>query len=542
MKCPQCNTENPDAQQFCGKCGAQLISADDSQPSFTKTLETPKEELTTGSIFADRYQIIEELGKGGMGRVYKALDKETSERIALKLIRPEIATDKKTIERFRKELTTARKIGHRNVCRMYDLNKEKGNYFITMEYVSGGDLKSLIRRTKRLDPGTAISIAKQVCEGLTEAHSLGVVHRDLKPSNIMIDDNGNARIMDFGIARSLKDKGMTGSGVMVGTPEYMSPEQAEVKEVDQRSDIYSLGVILYEMVTGRVPFEGETPLGIAMKHKSETPQDPKDINTQIPDDLSNMILRCLEKAKEKRYQSAEEVHAELVMIEKGIPTTEHVLPRKKPITSKEITVSFNLRKLFVPAIVLGAVVIALVVIWQLMKQREPAFAPKIENSIAIISFENQTGDQAYDYLQKAIPNLLITSLEQAGGSYVMTWERMHDLLDQMGEREVENIDRDLGFRLCRIEGVVALVRGSFVKAGDMFATDVKVLDVETKRLLKGASSRGEGVDSILKTQIDELSKEIFEGIGAARKEMEAEKTAVADVTTGSMEAYKYFLS
>jgi serine/threonine protein kinase len=206
-----------------------------------------------------------------MGKVYKAHDTEIKEKIALKLIKPEISADKKTIERFQNELKFARKIGHRNVCRMYDLNKEEGSYYITMEYVSGEDLKSFIRRVGQLPSGKAISIAKQVAEGLAEAHRLGVIHRDLKPSNIMIDKDGNARIMDFGIARSMEMKGITGAGVMIGTPEYMPPEQAEAKEVDQRSDIYSLGVILYEMVTGRVPFEGDTALSIAMKHKGEEP-------------------------------------------------------------------------------------------------------------------------------------------------------------------------------------------------------------------------------------------------------------------------------
>ena len=155
-----------------------------------------------------------------------------------------------------------------------------------MEYVSGGDLKRFIRRAKRLDTGTAISIAKQICEGLEEAHSLGIVHRDLKPNNIMIDDNGNARIMDFGIARTVKGKSITGSGAMIGTPEYMSPEQVEAKEIDQRSDIYSLGIIMYEMLTGRLPFEADTPFAIGVKHKSEAPKNPKEFNPQIPDGLS----------------------------------------------------------------------------------------------------------------------------------------------------------------------------------------------------------------------------------------------------------------
>jgi len=312
IKCPKCQTENPDTQKFCGECATPLPSAKEIR--VTETLETPKEELTTGSTFAGRYQIIEELGKGGMGKVYKAQDTEIKEKVAIKLIKPEISVDKNTIERFQNELKFARKISHRNVCRMYDLNKEEGSYYITMEYVSGEDLKSFIRRSEKLTVGKAIAIAKQVCEGLEEAHSLGVVHRDLKPSNIMIDKEGNARIMDFGIAHSIKGKGITGAGVMIGTPEYMSPEQVEVKEVDHRSDIYSLGVILFEMVTGRVPFEGETPLSIAMKHKSEAPRDPKEFNAQIPEDLSWLILKCMEKDKEKRCRKAEEVLSELSKI------------------------------------------------------------------------------------------------------------------------------------------------------------------------------------------------------------------------------------
>jgi tetratricopeptide (TPR) repeat protein len=357
----------------------------------------------------------------------------------------------------------------------------------------------------------------------------------------MIDKEGNARILDFGIARSLKAKGITAAGVMVGTPEYMSPEQAEVKEVDQRSDIYSLGVILYEMVTGRVPFEGETPLGIAMKHKGEEPKDPKDLNTQLPEDLNLVILRCLEKDKEKRYQSAGEVRSELSRIEKGIPTTEREIPKRKPITSKEITVTFGLKKLLIPALIVVAVIIAAVIVWRLIPRRERVLAPKIENSIAVISFKNQTGDKAYDYLQQAIPNLLITNLEQAGYLYVATWERMRDLLKQIGKEDVEIIESDLGFELCRREGIEAIVFGSFIKAGDMFATDVKVLDVETKRLLKSASSKGEGVDSILKTQIDELGMQISQGIGIAKQKIEAAQVRIADVSTNSMEAYNYFL-
>ena len=185
--------------------------------------------LKRGILFSERYEIIEELGKGGMGTVYRVEDTKVGQEIALKLIKPEVASDRSTIDRFRNELKTTRMISHRNVCRMFDLSETDGTHFITMEYVPGEDLKSLIRRVGRLDSGTAIRITKQVCEGLAEAHRLGVIHRDLKPSNIMIDKEGNARIMDFGIVRSLKAKGLTGEGIIIGNPEYMSPEQVEAK-------------------------------------------------------------------------------------------------------------------------------------------------------------------------------------------------------------------------------------------------------------------------------------------------------------------------
>ncbi|MGB6339194.1 MAG: serine/threonine-protein kinase, partial [Candidatus Aminicenantaceae bacterium] len=478
--CPKCHSENPEMSRFCADCGTQLgVSGEKPIESIehTKTLQAPREELTTGSTFAGRYQIIEELGKGGMGKVYKADDIELREKVALKLIKPEISSDKNTVERFQNELKFARKIVHQNVGRMYDLGKEEGSYYITMEYVEGQDLKGLIRQSGQLAIGTTISIAKQICEGLVEAHRLGVIHRDLKPSNIMIDKDGQARIMDFGIARSLKGKGITGAGVMIGTPEYMSPEQVEGKEVDQRSDIYSLGAILFEMVAGRVPFEGDTPFTIGVKHKSEIPQDPKEINVQVPEDLSCIILKCLEKERETRYQSAGEVRSELVRIAEGLPTTEKLVPPQKTVTSKEITVTFSKKKLLIPTLAVLVLAVLAVVIFLFLPKKAP-----VEHSVAVITFENQTGEKSYDYLRKAIPNLLITSLEQSNNIRVVTWERMHDLLDLMGKGDVEVIDGDLGFELCRQNGIEAIVLGSFIKAGEMFATDVKVLDVTTKNL------------------------------------------------------------
>jgi len=542
INCPKCHSENSETKQFCSDCGTRLIPlAKDIYAGITETLQTPIHELTTGSTFAGRYQIIEELGHGGMGRVYKVFDTDIKEKIALKLLRPEIALEKETVERFSNELKLARKIRHKNICGMFDLGKAEGTTFITMEFVPGEDLKKFIRKSGQLGAGRAVSITKQVCEGLAEAHHLGVVHRDLKPQNIMVDEDGNARIMDFGIARSLSGKSITGAGVMIGTPEYMSPEQVEGKEADQRSDIYSLGIILYEMLTGRVPFEGDTPFTIGVKHKSEIPRDPRDLNTQIPQDLSRLVLKCLEKDKAKRYQTAQELHADLEKMEQDLPTTERVVSKRKPFTSREITVKFSLKKAVVPALVVAGVAVLALAAWKLLPRKAAAPGPKIENSIAVISFENQTGDKNYDYLQKAIPNLLITSLEHRGVQYVATWERLRDLLKQMGKGEQDIIDADVGFELCRREGIQAIVLGSFVKAGDVFATDVKVLDVGTKKLLKSAGSRGRGADSILESQIDQLTAAISQVIVLSTNVAQSGVARVADVTTSSMEAYNYFL-
>ena len=540
MKCPKCQSDNPDDSKFCSNCATSLTGAEEAQRPVTQTIETPREELTTGSTFAGRYQIIEELGKGGMGKVYKVHDRETNEKVALKLIKPEIASDKKTIERFRNELTTARKISHRNVCRMYDLSKDKDTYYITMEYVSGEDLKNLLRRTDRLTVGKAVFIAKQICEGLTEAHKLGIVHRDLKPQNIMIDRNGEVRIMDFGIARSLHEESKTGPGIMIGTPEYMSPEQAEANVIDQRTDIYALGIILYEMLTGEVPFSGDTALSIALKHKVDSPRNPRELNPQIPEDLSQLILKCLKKDKETRCQKADGLLSELADIEQGLPSTQREIPKRKSTTSKEITVTLSPRRLLVPGLLMAAIIIVVVLIVTHLPGKKEVLPSSGKPSVAVLYFKDNTGDENLAHWRIGLSGLLIDDLSQSKFIKVLPEDQLLNILQELNLTEAEDYSSDDLKRIAEKGNIDSIVLGKYVKAGDNFRINASIKKIGTGEDFQVDYVEEKGEENFF-GMIDTLTKRIKEKFSLSASQIADDiDENIGVIITSSPEALRYY--
>lgn len=275
------------------------------------------------SSLEGRYQVLKELGRGGMGIVFQAHDKQLNEQVALKIISPMLSTDPESLARLKREVSSARRISHPNIIRIYDIGESNGLHFVSMEFFPGQNLREYIRNSGALSLIQGSHIVLQICEGLEAAHWQRIIHRDLKSQNVLIGPTGNVKIIDFGLARSSYMEGMTATGLILGTPEYMAPEQVSGKKTDERADIYSFGIILYEIFTGRLPFRGESAISVGFQQIRDDPPRPRDINPQIPEELERIILKALQKDPNKRYATVTELRQDF---EKLVQTAapEHV--------------------------------------------------------------------------------------------------------------------------------------------------------------------------------------------------------------------------
>jgi len=316
--CPQCGTETPPGIKVCPQCSSQVdfdVAFDAATGPLAPEPVPSQLRFVAGSVFGGRYTIVEAIGAGGMGQVYKAIDRQTERTVALKLIRPDLLARGDIVARFHQEVALAQQVTHANVCRLHDIGEADSIPYISMAYVEGNSLSGLIRSVGRLSPAQTVAIARQICAGLAAVHERGIVHRDLKPSNIMIDKDGHAVIMDFGVARGPGPSQLTSAGMIPGTMLYASPEQVRGSGADARSDIYACGLILYEMLTGRhAPGDGGG-LPLALRDRSERCPPPSHHVPEVPRALDAIVMRCLERDPQKRFVSVAELAEKLAPLD-----------------------------------------------------------------------------------------------------------------------------------------------------------------------------------------------------------------------------------
>ncbi len=381
----------------------------------TRTHLDPLLRLAEGTVLAGRYNVVELLGVGGMGIVYRARDEQLGIEVAVKVLRPELAGATNLLERFRQELILARQVSHRNVVRIHDIGQDGDLWFLTMDLVAGRSLRELLDERGRLAPEEATAIARQLAQALAEAHRQGVVHRDLKPSNVLIGPTGQAYVTDFGVARSVSAAGLTRTGAVVGTPDYLSPEQAEGKAVDARSDLYALGVILFEMLSGRLPFAGGSVAEAIAQRLAGTPRDLKDLGVEVPPALRAALRRCLERRPDRRFGSAEELAAAL-----------------------EVEPPAGGRRLRSWGAAAGAVVVlaAAAIAAQWLRSRPPAPAgPRPAGlpaeTLVILPFADETGRSDLAWLARGVPEMLAMTLGETPALTVVDPARVERALTDL---------------------------------------------------------------------------------------------------------------
>ncbi|MGD8628352.1 MAG: tetratricopeptide repeat protein [bacterium] len=522
-KCPDCGSEIPHDHNQCPECGL-TISQGDSTFISDNTLIGPRpdggagdDSLPNGHVMAERYEILSVLGKGGMGWVYKAKDREIDRIVALKTIRAEFARDETIIQRFKDEIILARKVTHKNVLRIFDIGDAEGMKFISMPFVDGTDLKSVIQEQGALGVDDTLNIGAQVLQALKAAHDAGVIHRDLKPQNIMIDKDGTVCVADFGIAKSADAGSLTMTGQIIGTPEYMSPEQAEGKEVTFGSDIYSFGLVLYEMLTGDVPFKAESIISTLMLRLREPPPPPSTVNSKVPKWLDMMVMKALEPSVADRYQSADEILAD--------------------IERQTVTRKFKFKRWMFAAA--GAVVVAAVigfVFWG----RSPKLVMEGDRTyLAVLPFENSREEADLDWLSSGIPENLTADLAQSKFFRLMSPERLRQVAAEIGKDISEIGTPDALNLLARATDLDAVVTGSFFPAGDKIRVTMNIQNPADQEII-GTTKVDADEDGIL-DMIDQLTTDTKNIFHLTQKEIDEDMDrAVGLQRTSSVKAASEF--
>jgi eukaryotic-like serine/threonine-protein kinase len=531
IQCPNCNASNSENSSFCNKCGASL-EKEQGTLSYSRIQEYEKGDpihFSPGANFGDRYIIIEEIGRGGMGRVYKAEDSKLGLTVALKMIRPEYSLSPSAIERFKKEILLARSITHENVVRIYDLGEVNEVKFISMEYIKGQNLRELIHTSGNLTVETTLNVSTQLGEALRAAHKRGIIHQDLKSSNILIDNNGKVFITDFGLAKSIETEKATRPGAIIGTPAYFSPEQAKGEKADQRSDIYSLGIIIYEMLIGKLPFHSETNDGYIQKHIHERPVPPSKINPAVPQALDKIILRCLEKDRDKRYQSVEELIKDL---QENVRKFGPFLARAKT----KRTLGF-----IAAAALIIVVAIGVYLSTRGKKSAEPFPSEGRRISLAVMYFINTTGDKNLDHWRESLSYQVIQALLQSKYIRVLTWDRLLDILEQLKLQDEQRYSWEDLKKVALRGGVNHILHGNYSKAGDTFRINALLRDANTGEVIAPETVEGVGEKSMI-SMVDQLAARIKANLKLSKEEIASDyEKEVGKIITGSPEAMKDYM-